>query len=100
MSSPSRFCGWGDSLTRWVDRYPDAVANVTHSAEWLGAEVVKNTQATRGWLREDIYGLGLGIHDVTEAEVNELWPHRTNAYRTTRILADAVSVSLPMLQEW
>ncbi|KAL8283576.1 hypothetical protein RQP46_005679 [Phenoliferia psychrophenolica] len=50
--------------------YPDAVANVTHSAEWLGAAVVANPTATREWLRTEVFGQGLGIEDVTEAEIS------------------------------
>lgn len=74
-----------------VAGYPDALLNATHSTEHLGALVAANPSVTRQWLREEIYGKGLGIGDVSEKEVDELWPHRGTAYYANRVLADAVS---------
>ncbi|ORY87441.1 alkaline-phosphatase-like protein [Leucosporidium creatinivorum] len=71
--------------------YPDALLNATHSTEHLGALVAANSSATRDWLRSEIYGRGLGITDVTEKEIDELWPHRKTAYWSNRVLADAIS---------
>ncbi|KAK4699815.1 hypothetical protein P7C70_g6442, partial [Phenoliferia sp. Uapishka_3] len=71
--------------------YPDAVANVTHSAEYLGAQVAGYGQATKVWLREEVFEKGLGIGDATVEEVDDVWGHRSNAYHTARTLADAIS---------
>lgn len=71
--------------------YPDALLNATHSTEHLGAVVAANSSVTREWLRSEIYGKGLGITDVEDKEIDQLWPHRQNAYWSNRVLADAVS---------
>ncbi|KAM0789355.1 hypothetical protein ACM66B_000186 [Microbotryomycetes sp. NB124-2] len=71
--------------------YPDALANATHSTSYLGALIANTTSVSRSWLRDEVYGKGLGISDVTDGEINELWPYRYDAYRANRVLADAIS---------
>ncbi|KAM0755920.1 alkaline phosphatase-like protein [Meredithblackwellia eburnea MCA 4105] len=71
--------------------YPDALANATHSTSWLGEKIAHYPDVTRQWLKDEIYEKGLGITDVSEAEIDHLWPQRTNGYRANRILADAIS---------
>ncbi|KAK4048214.1 vacuolar alkaline phosphatase [Microbotryomycetes sp. JL201] len=73
--------------------YPDALANATHSTSYLGALIANTTSVSRSWLRDEVYGKGLGIADVTDGEINELWPYRYDAYRANRVLADAVGWS-------
>ena len=75
-------------------RYPDALLNAKHSTPWLGAQIAANPDVSREWLREEMYVKGLGITDVTEEELDVLWPHRADPYRSNRILADAVRLSL------
>lgn len=87
MAVPSLF----ESPIVYYTGYPDALLNATHSTEYLGDVVANHSSVTRDWLRSEIYGKGLGITDVTEEEIDELWPHRQNGYRSNRVLADAVS---------
>lgn len=70
--------------------YPDALLNATHSTEHLGAVIAANSVVSRSWLRSEIFEKGLGISDVTDEEIELLWPHREVAYRANRVLADAV----------
>lgn len=71
--------------------YPDALANATHSSSYLGNLITNTSSVTRTWLREQVFEAGLGITDVTDGEINALWPYRYDAYRANRVLADAVS---------
>lgn len=74
--------------------YPDALANATQSTSYLGTKIADADaeDVTRDWLISEIYERGLGITDVTDEELDIIWPHRTNAYRANRDLADAVSL--------
>ena len=54
--------------------FPDQLENVTHSTIFLGEHVVSRAANSGGeidekWLKEEIFGRGLGIHDGTEEEV-------------------------------
>ncbi|KAK4057298.1 vacuolar alkaline phosphatase [Microbotryomycetes sp. JL221] len=71
--------------------YPDVLANATHSTAFLGNLIANATSVTRSWIRQEIYEKGLGITDITDGEINELWPYRYDAYRANRVLADAIS---------
>lgn len=57
--------------------FPSALENVTHSTIYLGEHVVARGKSGGGvveekWLREEIFGKGLGIEDGTEEEVRRV----------------------------
>lgn len=77
-------------------RYPDALVNASHSTSWLGKQIAAKSDVTKIWLKEEIYSKGLGIVDVSDDEIDTLWPHIRSGHRANLILADAVSI-LPFL---
>lgn len=57
--------------------FPEKLENVTHSTIYLGEHVVTRAANSGGevderWLREEIFGRGLGIEDATEEEVRNV----------------------------
>lgn len=75
--------------------YPDALLNATQSTEFLGSKIARmysqeSADVTREWIRSELYERGLGISDASEDEIDRSWDERGNAYRSNRILANAV----------
>lgn len=76
-------------------RYPDALANATHSTPYLGDRLVSEyPSATRDWVVSELFEKGLGITDATSGEVDRVWQQRQDAYRANLALADAVRFPL------
>lgn len=80
-----------DPPPRAPRRYPDALANATHSTPYLGDRLASEyPSATRDWVISELFEKGLGITDATSEEVDRVWQQRQDAYRANRALADAV----------
>ncbi|MCJ1419752.1 hypothetical protein MMC32_006108 [Xylographa parallela] len=78
--------------------YPGTLANVTHSAENLAyqlrdylAQHQDTTESElRAFITQDLIGKGLGVHDVTETEINSLVDH-SDPWPASYIFADIIS---------
>ena len=77
--------------------YPEVLANVTHSTEFLGYQVASmaadevDEMRVREYIEETIVKQGLGIYDATKAEIEHLIKVRSSALLADFTMADMIS---------
>jgi alkaline phosphatase len=73
--------------------YPEVLANVSHSTEYLGRHLawMANDTNVRAYIEETIVKEGLGIYDASEEEIDQLMKVRSSAVRADFTMADMVS---------
>ncbi|KAG8533641.1 uncharacterized protein KY384_001382 [Bacidia gigantensis] len=81
--------------------YPDMLVNGTHSASFLahelkghmGSPMGSSESAMKTFIRSQIVEAGLGVKDVTDGEIDEIWDsvHPDPKQQTGYLLADMIS---------
>ena len=80
--------------------FPDMLTNATHSSdhlahklhEHLSTHVAATADPVKTWIRSQLVETGLGIHDATDEEINNIYESTKNPLPPTRwLFADMVS---------
>ncbi|KAL7415153.1 alkaline-phosphatase-like protein [Mrakia frigida] len=77
--------------------YPSALENVTRSTIFLGEHILTRAESRGGedveesWVKEQIFGKGLGIEDGTDEELERVRAVQGDAVKLDNVLADMVS---------
>ena len=80
--------------------FPEVLMNATHSAGHLAIKLIRHMKThtvmgsdpTKTWLRTQLVGGGLGIHDATDEEVEKIYNSTHTAYPpTSYTFADLIS---------